>query len=125
MDVIDRLIGEATSRIADSPFHLRLREFERLLKPSIRLKSEKIAQGKQAVGSSQLGGLPDLPDEWQWPRWDGYDHPNQYLKNVPTPLSFICQLNLTQIPWRPVGIPETGNHWSATCRAISLRITTI
>lgn len=108
MDEIDRLIGEAKSRITDSPFHSRLSEFEQLLKPSLRLRSEKIAQGKQAVASSRMGGLPDLPSEWQWPRWDGYDHPNQYLKKEPTPLSFICQLNLAELPWRPAGIPETG-----------------
>lgn len=54
----------------------------RLIKPSIRA-SVKITEDKNlAIGTSKLGGMPDLPTGFVWPKANG------------TCLSFIAQLNM-------------------------------
>lgn len=38
------------------------------------------------IGSSKIGGAPDLPRNSKWPKWRG------------TSLAFLCQINLSEIP---------------------------
>jgi uncharacterized protein YwqG len=63
-----------------------------LRKPSIRLTASS------GVGMSRIGGLPSLPDGMAWPEWKG------------KPLSFLCQLNLAEIPEAcdRQDLPKTG-----------------
>lgn len=104
----DDLIQKAKSLISQSPFQERMSELVSRLVPSFRLTTEKDDQCDPEVGSSRMGGRPDLPTGWQWPRWDGYDHSNQYLSKKPTPLSFISQLNLRDLPKRTPEVPDSG-----------------
>lgn len=63
-----------------------------LRKPAIRLTPSS------GAGLSRIGGLPSLPDGMAWPEWKG------------KPLSFICQLNLAEIPEAcdRQGLPKSG-----------------
>jgi uncharacterized protein YwqG len=47
---------------------------------------------------SQIGGLPDLPEDMAWPEYKG------------SPLPFLCQLDLSEIPSECVrnGLPASG-----------------
>jgi uncharacterized protein YwqG len=49
-------------------------------------------------GFSKIGGLPNLPNDTQWPNWNG------------EPLSFICQIKLSEISINNTGvnIPTKG-----------------
>ncbi len=60
-------------------------QLELLAKPSIRLKGTRISEDELALGTSKLGGLPDLPPQLQWPTWNG------------VPLAFLAQINLAEI----------------------------
>ena len=48
----------------------------------IRLATIPADEGDIPIGTSKIGGLPDLPAGTKWPLW----------KNIP--LSFLCQINL-------------------------------
>ncbi|MEU8686331.1 YwqG family protein [Streptomyces sp. NPDC048611] len=54
-----------------------------LLRPGLRL--EKAAEADRVVG--QLGGLPELPENEEWPIWEGHG-----------PLSFVASLDCAALP---------------------------
>lgn len=55
------------------------------------------------VGTSRLGGRPDVPADFVWPTWDTPDGDT-------VPLSFIAQINLAELPDCPdrALLPEVG-----------------
>jgi uncharacterized protein YwqG len=76
-DISTLLRATELSRVAE--------ELEFLVMPSIRLKATRISENDLHLGTSKLGGLPDLPPHLQWPTWKG------------TPLAFIAQINLAEV----------------------------
>jgi len=40
-----------------------------LARPSIRLTANRVADGSLEQGASRIGGTPDVPPQWDWPRW--------------------------------------------------------
>ncbi|WP_337100090.1 YwqG family protein [Paenibacillus sp. YIM B09110] len=61
-------------------------QFQSMIKPSIRLITERESEKKLAIGQTKLGGQPDLPANVEWPYWKEY------------PMSFIAQINLQEMP---------------------------
>lgn len=77
---------------------------EQGIKPSIRLKPMRVKQEKNIpIGTSKMGGRPDLPPSIEWPVWSAKEEHQ---------LSFICQINLSDLPEIPPGleriIPKIG-----------------
>ncbi|MCG8353175.1 MAG: DUF1963 domain-containing protein [Chloroflexales bacterium] len=68
-----------------------------LEKPSLRIATHLVAE-EPTLGSSKIGGLPDLPLQISWP------------KNTQRSLSFIAQLNMRDIHHQmpTIAMPETG-----------------
>jgi uncharacterized protein YwqG len=62
---------------------------QRLIRPSVRLTGG----GPADTGASRLGGAPDLPPEFEWPRWRGEE------------LAFLGQLDLAAVAGC---VPEAG-----------------
>ena len=60
--------------------------FQRMIKPSIRLITERESEKKIKIGQTKLGGQPDLPANIEWPYWKEF------------PMSFIAQINLQEMP---------------------------
>lgn len=58
---------------------------ERLLMNTICLKSQPLGENKLPLGTSKLGGSPDLPPGVGWPEWKG------------EPLSFIGQFRMPDV----------------------------
>lgn len=56
-----------------------------LAKMSIRFTSSKSSDKEISIGSSKIGGYPDLPSGFSYPKW----------KNVP--LAFLAQINLAEV----------------------------
>jgi uncharacterized protein YwqG len=69
-------------------------QIEAAAKRSVRLSADK--PGDHA--SSRLGGLPNLPEEFEWPMWRDQ------------PLAFVAQLDLATLPELPdLPLPRTGS----------------
>jgi hypothetical protein len=56
-----------------------------LLRPSVRLATQRAAEKRFAIGSSRIGGLPDVRPDWEWPSWRGKH------------LAFLAQINLADL----------------------------
>jgi uncharacterized protein YwqG len=71
---------------------------ESLVRPSIRLRSELVEEPRIEPGATKLGGRPDLPGTFDWPRYGDVPH------------SFVAQINLADVHPFDVDrlLPETG-----------------
>ena len=80
--------------------------FERVKKPCVGISSAP-ARAPLDVGVSKLGGRPDVPASFVWPRYTGEDYAGV---TADRPLSFMAQFDLAQV--RPMDtdglLPETG-----------------
>jgi uncharacterized protein YwqG len=78
MDDLGTLLrNKGLARVAD--------QLEQLAQPSIRMISMAMGESELALGTSKVGGLPDLSEDIAWPTW----------KDMP--LAFIAQINLAEI----------------------------
>ena len=78
-----------------------------LAKPSYRIVPSPLDE--PPIGSSRLGGLPDLPADFAWPQWSPSKRLTD-LNGTPSPamLSFIAQINLSELPQLITGLPSAG-----------------
>lgn len=60
-----------------------------LAKPCVRLALNRVPDEEHTVGKTRVGGLPDLPADFDWPHW----------KNEP--LSFLAQIELEALSGFP------------------------
>src|SRR5438034_4781999 len=78
-----------------------LKDFDALAKPSIRIYPTPVDETSLPIGTSKVGGLPDLPPDLVWPEFKGL------------PQSFVAQFRLAEV--RPYDIegalPGTGMLW--------------
>lgn len=58
---------------------------EPLIRPSVRMSPVVVDPADLPIGASHFGGAPDLPDEIEWPRFEG------------RPLDFLCQFDLAEV----------------------------
>jgi uncharacterized protein YwqG len=84
------------------------------LRVGTRLRAESI-DGELPIGASRFGGLPDLPVDVAWPRWEGFLeetvlHTGKVFKHPypPVSLTFLAQLDLREIPDARGVLPEAG-----------------
>lgn len=73
-------------------------EIVALLRPCVRIATEEPAEPK-ALGTTRLGGVPDLPSDTPWPEADG------------RLLSLLLQLNLRDVAGADTGLPKSGWMW--------------
>jgi uncharacterized protein YwqG len=78
-----------------------VKDIDLVSRPSIRLFTTPVAESSLRIGTSKLGGVPDLPPGLTWPQW----------KDLPQ--SFIAQIHLDDI--RPYDtnrlLPQSGMFW--------------
>lgn len=83
------------------------------LLPSIRL--HRGGEAEMPVGTSRIGGLPDLPSDWKWPGRDLLDEeaarhfkdpedPHHLYQSIP----FLAQINLAELPAIGSDLPNQG-----------------
>lgn len=73
------------SRFVATSLSTRVEQLVALAKPCIRLHRSARADRLLLVGSSKIGGCPDIPASFAWPRWRG------------APLAFLAQLDLSAL----------------------------
>jgi uncharacterized protein YwqG len=78
-----------------------LKDLDFVAKPSIRLYTTPVDESTLGVGTSKIGGLPDLPSGVIWPEWQDL------------PQSFIAQIHLDEVHRYDVNgvLPEHGMLW--------------
>jgi uncharacterized protein YwqG len=87
-----------------------------LVRPSIALLPEAaVADSALAVGSTKLGGSPDLPTEMPWPVRRPYRHVvprgNRKPMQQERPLAFLAQIDMsdaTAVGGTDLGLPKWG-----------------
>lgn len=67
----------------------------RWIYPTAYLNLQPAHDSSIPVGSSKVGGRPDLPEDVEWPTWKDYE------------MTFIAQINLAECP-RDLSLPESG-----------------
>lgn len=88
LQLIERAIQEKNLQVD-------MEEIKKLLQPAVGLKKIEKDDENIPVGHSKFGGIPDLPKEWDYPSYEE------------SPLSFLCQINLAEIPFA-TDLPQTG-----------------
>ncbi len=74
---------------------------DKLVLPSIRLSATLAEENEITIGASKLGGLPDLPDAFEWPELNG------------APMSFVAQIRLDELNQLDGAsiLPTSGMLW--------------
>lgn len=105
-------LKQLSDRIASWP-ELDGKNLIQLARPSARLATERVPQHLLGLGESRIGGLPDVPPDFEWPRWlpqeeryDQYGQPWKPRQSVP--LGFLAQIDLESIPRIDDTLPSTG-----------------
>ncbi|MGO4548922.1 YwqG family protein [Paenibacillus sp. 2TAB23] len=60
------------------------------VRPGFYMVPTTIDEEKIEVGSSKIGGRPDVPSTFNWPSWKGH------------PMSFLAQINLDEFPMKSI-----------------------
>jgi uncharacterized protein YwqG len=110
--LIESLFTSLRIQAASNP---NLSEFDlvSLARPSVRLSTQRVLDARIGKGESRIGGVPDIPPEFEWPRWspsiptdDKFGQP--WRPNGDAPLGFIAQIDLSNIPHVDDSLPATG-----------------
>jgi len=109
---LDSLWAGLRDHIAKHP-GLSALDLPALALPSARLVTQRVPQDQIGLGESRIGGVPDLPQGTEWPRW----LPSAQRDNIlgqprnpehPEPLGFIAQIDLRDVPRIDDALPESG-----------------
>ena len=109
---VEPLFTSLRSQIASDP-NLSGLDLVSLARPSVRLATQRVPYARIGLGESRIGGVPDVPSAFEWPRWspskqrdDKFAHP--WRPNSPAPLGFIAQIDLCGIPQVDDSLPSSG-----------------
>jgi hypothetical protein len=69
---------------------------EALARPSVVLATTRTKSSAIPIGVTKVGGMPDVPDGFEWPFWNR------------VPLTFVAQVNLAEIAPFQIGLPPSG-----------------
>jgi uncharacterized protein YwqG len=81
VDILASISESGLTRVAEG--------LQRILKPSIHLVGRDADESEPEVGTSRIGGSPDLPRGWHWPQWS----PGWKVET----LAFVAQVRLSDI----------------------------
>jgi len=109
--LITQLMEELKGRLASMPILSGLDILSRV-RPSVRMATKRAPLADLESGETRIGGSPDVPPRFEWPRWHPAPKQDIYGKpwhpDKPTPLGFIAQLDLSALPRIDEGLPESG-----------------
>src|SRR4051794_31488977 len=84
-----------------------------MVQPSIRLSTRRVPSALIDLGVSRIGGIPDVPANFIWPRWLPLKSRNdkfgsRWMPAEPAPLGFIAQFDLSDLPRVDDDLPISG-----------------
>lgn len=109
---IELLLEQLCDHVAAKPV-LAGSNLPQLALPSLRLTTQKAALDCLSLGESRIGGLPDVPPGFDWPRW-ATSKPRDdkfgqlWCPGAPAPLGFIAQIDLSAVPRLDDSLPNSG-----------------
>ena len=108
---LEPLFRDLSERLEHLPILARFKLLE-LARPSVRLIARRTAHAPSGLGESRIGGTPDVPLGFEWPRWtpskDLYEFRQPWMSDSPVPLGFIAQIDLSAIPRLDEALPDSG-----------------
>ena len=109
---IESLVNSLRSRVTADPNLERL-DLLSLVRPSIRLTTQRVPCAQIELGASRIGATPDVPPGWEWPRWmPSKQRDNKFGEpwrpDKPAPLGFIAQIDLSTLPQVDDMLPSSG-----------------
>lgn len=109
---IEPLLASLSNRLVGDPHLARLNLLSQV-RPSIRLATERVPYARLELGDSRIGGMPDLPAGFKWPRWTPRKQRDnkfgeRWRPDAPAPLGFIAQIDLTAVPRVDHILPGSG-----------------
>jgi uncharacterized protein YwqG len=109
---LERLLKQLRDRVAANP-ELSELNLPQIARPAVRLVTRQVPQAQFSLGESRIGGTPDVPRGFEWPRWlpskqrdDKFGQP--WHPNVAAPLGFIAQIDLSAVPKVDDSLPNSG-----------------
>jgi|SRR5579871_1171022 len=109
---LEALLGDLHERIERNPILAGL-SLPKMARPSVRYVTHRAPYGRIAMGESRIGGVPDVPPGFQWPRWappkqrdDKFGQP--WKPDRPTAMGFIAQIDLGAVPSLDDALPNSG-----------------
>lgn len=83
----------------ENPFNKLPDRVKAQMRRSLRMKTMRCEMNTLPIGASRIGGIPDVPPGFNWPRYKD------------SPLSFIAQIHLAEIPVEMIDLPlpQTGS----------------
>lgn len=109
---IDPLLVNLRQRISNDSL---LAQFDllSLARPSVRISARRVPSALVELGDSRIGGVPDVPTGFEWPRWAPKNQqPGTFARpsdpNSPQPMTFIAQINLGTLPRVDESMPDSG-----------------
>jgi len=78
-------VDEIRLALRDAGLERLASQVEQLVLPAIRIDVQPVDEDELPVGTSKIGGRPDLPPDIAWPEHEG------------RPLGFLAQFNLTEV----------------------------
>ncbi len=109
---LEPLLAGLRDRIAADPNLAGLELLSRA-RPSVRLTTQCVPSARIGLGESRIGGTPDVPPGFEWPRWapakardDKFAQP--WRPDGPAPLGFIAQIDLSAVPRVDDALPRSG-----------------
>lgn len=123
--VTEPLLASLRDRLSSEPLLAGL-DLMSIVRPSVRLTTQRVPQDQIAIGESRIGGVPDAPPGFEWPRWmpiektiswfgqpcatkprvDRFGQP--WPSGGPAPLGFIAQFDLSAISRVDDSLPSSG-----------------
>jgi uncharacterized protein YwqG len=113
---------ELVAAIRSSPFVDRADRLIASLSPSILMHRTRAYLDDLQLGQSRLGGVPDVPADFEWPRLTDKPNPRHRLRPNPflgkvavngydKPMDFLVQLNLADLTSFDTSdlLPQTGS----------------
>jgi uncharacterized protein YwqG len=79
----------------------------------VRLSTRRVPYARIGIGDSRIGGIPDVPSGFEWPRWapsrqrdDKFGQP--WHPERPVPHGLIAQIDLSAVPHLDDLLPSCG-----------------